>query len=847
MKHIFTLIATVMIAMTTNSQTFSYRFNSTSLPKAIQRITEDHPELDINFIYNELENYRTSSTVKADNAYNALRQLVGPNPVTVTKSNDSYYIEALQHGRYVYTGKVIDNDKEPVVAATIMLLAPKDSTVITYGITDDAGHFTIPCDRQGILAKLSCVGYKTTYRYFDLFNVGTVYMNELPIQLKSVTVEGENTTLLSDKSIYRPTQRQKNASQSGNDLLAHMAIPQINAVSGGSITTNTGKPVAIFIDFIPASNKDLKAMRTTDVKRVEYYELPSDPRLQGSQYVVNFIMQQYEYGGYIKGFGHANLISFSEQLLGNMRFQYKKMTYDIMGYGFNMNNSHYGSNLIETFRLPQEDGNNVTFDRISNTLSSKTENQQYFAAFRALYNTDQVQASTEIDGSINTSPHSDRSGMVEYTSEIFPSTQYHSMMDKDSRFLSYSGYYFFALSKNNSLTFTPHYTFTHSKSNSFYCEEGFSPIKNSALDNTSQIKGKIKFNHGFGKYGTLLAGMEGFHEYNRTRYSGTAVSLDRIKSSRLGIEVAYNISVGNLYGMLGMGYNWDRLEFCSDVDKPSRPSFDMSLQYSIRKKHSIAADFHYGTKHPLPSFRSANVITSSPFLKYTGNPNLIPLKSYDFSVDYTWVPNNNLSLSAFASGWIVGDRYVFNYEATSDRILRTIIQPGGSYSQGKYGIKGTARFLERKLMVTAMLAQTINHNGMPYNINHSDIYGYAQTRYYLGNWNFALTYISAAENPDGSVNGIWNKDKSDWYVAIGWSNSKWNINANILNFSRWNWRSSYQEMHSAFYDIHEQIFNGSSHALIQVSATYTIGFGKKVKQDNEPSVKISSSSGIMQY
>lgn len=846
MLRIITIIAAVMTFLMANAGTFSYRFNSTPLPKAIREIMEGHPELDINFIYNELETYKTSATVKTNDAYDALRQAIGLNPVTVTKSRNTYYIEALQHGKYIYTGKVVGTDNEPVVAATVMLLAPKDSTVLTYSITDDGGRFSIPCDRQGVIAKLSCMGYNTTYILCKTFNIGTIIMPERAVNLSTVKVEAANSQLYADRSIYIPTQRQKNAAQSGSELLAHMAIPQIDAVSGGSVTTNNGKPVAIFIDYVPASDKDLKAMRTADVKRVEYYELPSDPRLQGNQYAVNFIMQQYEYGGYVKGFGHANLISFSEQLLGNMRFQYKKMTYDIMGYGFNMNNSHYGSNLRETFRLPKEDGGNVIFDRLSRTLSSKTENQQYFAAFRALYHSDNIQASTEIDGSINTTPHSDRNGIVEYSSEIFPSMPYHSISDKDSRFLSYSGYYFFVLPKDNSLTFTPHYTFTHSENNSSYSEADFPSIINSASDNTSQIKGDIKFSHGFGKYGTVLAAMDGFHEYNRTRYSGTAFSLDRIKSSRLGIGVSYNISVGNFYGMLGMGYNWDRLEFGSTVDNHSRPSFDVSLQYSIGKKHSISTDFHYGTKHPLPSFRSANVITSSPFLKYTGNPNLIPLKSYDFSVDYTWVPNNNFSFSAFASGWIVGDRYVFNYEATSEGIFRTILQPGGNYSQGKYGVKATVRFFERKLMVTSMLAQTLNHNGAPYNINHSDIYGYAQARYYLGNWNFALTYISAFGSPDGSMNGIWNRDKSDWYVAIGWSNSKWNINANIINFSRWNWSSSYQEMHSAYYDTHEQIYNGSSHALIQVSATYTISFGKKIKQDNAPSVKNSSSSGILQ-
>ena len=518
MLRIITIIVAVMTFLMADAETFSYQFNSTPLPKAIREIMEGHPELDINFIYNELETYKTSATVKADDAYDALRQTIGLNPVTVVRSRNTYYLEALQHGKYVYTGKAVGTDSEAVVAATVMLLAPKDSTVLTYGITNDAGQFTIPCDRQGVIAKLSCMGYKTSYILCKTFNIGTIIMPEQAVNLSTVSVEAANSQLYADRSIYIPTQRQKNASQSGNDLLAHMAIPQIDALSGGSVTTNTGKPVAIFIDYVPASDKDLKAMRTADVKRVEYYELPSDPRLQGNQYAVNFIMQQYEYGGYVKGFGHANLISFSEQLLGNMRFQYKKMTYDIMGYGFNMNNSHYGSNLRETFRLPKEDGGNVIFDRISRTLSSKTENQQYFAAFRALYNSDNIQASTEIDGSINTTPLSYRNGIVEYSSEIFPSMPYYSISDKDSRFLSYSGYYFFVLPKDNSLTFTPHYTFTHSENNSSYSEADFSSIINSASDNTSQIKGDIKFSHSFGKYGTILAAMDVFHEYNRTRY-----------------------------------------------------------------------------------------------------------------------------------------------------------------------------------------------------------------------------------------------------------------------------------------------------------------------------------------
>lgn len=75
-------------------------------------------------------------------------------------------------------------------------------------------------------------------------------------------------------------------------------------------------------------------------------------------------MQKYEYGGYVKGYNHTNLLHFSEQLLGNVRLQYKKMTYDLMGYGWGHNSSRYGSQLTETYRLPQDDGSVKRFQPI---------------------------------------------------------------------------------------------------------------------------------------------------------------------------------------------------------------------------------------------------------------------------------------------------------------------------------------------------------------------------------------------------------------------------------------------------------------------------------------------------
>ncbi|MDE6270221.1 MAG: hypothetical protein K2M12_05125, partial [Muribaculaceae bacterium] len=90
--------------------------------------------------------------------------------------------------------------------------------------------------------------------------------------LREVVVSAELQRTSATVSTYIPTRRQKNAAQTGPELLAHMAIPQLGLVSGTSVTTSSGLGVDLFIDYVPASEQDLSGMRTADVKRVEYYD-----------------------------------------------------------------------------------------------------------------------------------------------------------------------------------------------------------------------------------------------------------------------------------------------------------------------------------------------------------------------------------------------------------------------------------------------------------------------------------------------------------------------------------------------------------------------------------------------
>lgn len=67
----------------------------------------------------------------------------------------------------------------------------------------------------------------------------------------------------------------------------------------------------------------------------------------------------------------------------------------------------------------------------------------------------------------------------------------------------------------------------------------------------------------------------------------------------------------------------------------------------------------------------------------------------------------------------------------------------------------------------------------------------------------------------------------------------------VRNIGRWNWTGATRVMNSDVYSTNETLISGNYHAAVGISATYTFGFGKRVKRDNEPQVSGSASSGIL--
>ena len=847
MLRIITIIAAVMTFLMADADTFSYQFNSTPLPKAIREIMEGHPELDINFIYNELETYKTSATVKADDAYDALRQTIGLNPVTVVRSRNTYYIEALQHGKYIYTGKAVGTDSEPVVAATVMLLAPKDSTVLTYGITDDAGRFTIPCDRQGVIAKLSCIGYKTTYILCKNFNIGTIIMPERAVNLSTVSVEAANSQLYADRSSYIPTQRQKNAAQNAVDLLRQMAIPQIRVnPNDETVTDNTGGNVAIYINCLEASKEEMEGLRTADVRRVEYIEFPTDPRFRGAERVINIIVQEYFYGGYTKVTANENfLVGMSSRINIFSKFTYKKMTYDLYAGADNLNNHHTGNSTEGIYRLVDTDGKEYLLNRKESLESSHFSQNQYPVTFRATYNSDRIQIRNLLAFTNLSIPTNEYSGILEYLPKTVAGYSFDRKNPNRSNSIAYSGTYFFTLPTGFSVDFSPSINYTHGNDYTDYAVSNQPTIYRHVKENAYNYRLNLYLRKSFGQKHSVMLGGNGGDNINRLEYIGGIGYKDKFHNAFGGVMTGYNFQTQKLSVNLNAGIGWENSDINGQKNSDAYPFAHINLKYVPNQKNSFSTYFQYATNSPGISLKTSDVLRENEIMYITGNPLLKNCRHTMASLAYTWMPSNAFGMSAYGNYLGLYDRQLLIYTPYENgkALLRSYVNDG-NYLNGEIGLAANWKLLDGKLQIYTNPSQSFYKSTGIFNESCNSFRIRAQASYYMASFYFQAYYESPEKSMLSASPKI-SKERNFHSVTIGWTNANWNLRVMAANFFNKGWNCTTNTILSPFYSDRQTIVGTSSHSRINFTATYTFGYGKKVQRGNEVGEQSRAASAIL--
>ena len=233
----------------TYAQRISHTYNNMSLSEALLGLNNEQTEYVINFLYNELEDFRITTIVSRKTVPDAIQQMIGFYPVRMTVKSDDreIYVECTHKTDRRLTGTIIDEQGKSVAYANITILNPADSTLLSGGVSNESGYFAIPYKQPTVLTRISYVGYKTIYKICNQPELGTIRLQPETIKLNGVQVTGEHIVSSTENGhiIYNmPMLLQIYPADNAYDALT--SIPGVSEM-GGTIMFS-GRAVTLIIN-----------------------------------------------------------------------------------------------------------------------------------------------------------------------------------------------------------------------------------------------------------------------------------------------------------------------------------------------------------------------------------------------------------------------------------------------------------------------------------------------------------------------------------------------------------------------------------------------------------------------
>lgn len=666
--------------------------------------------------------------------------------------------------------------------------------------------------------------------------------------LGEVTVEAQMQSVKPAVSTFYPGSNEKKAAQDAIDLLSQTGIPQIrvNPVSNTVLTLNN-QPVAIYIDMQPASEDEMSALRPEDVKKIEYLVFPSDPRYQHNPYVINFTLRRYEIGGYAKFTGRGNLLVGSGSGLAYGKMTYKRMTYDFIVSDKYTDRHNNGTDRKQVFRFPGADGtmNEITREDVMDY--SRLQQNNLGLSFRAVYGSDRVTMSNTISLDATNRPRVNKHGSVFFTPDIYKRSEYRSDLNSRVIYPTWTGNYYFDLGKGFQLNTVTQLQYQNTKSNSSYHGAGETTIINNARDEAAMGQLMLQLNKNINERN--VADLKGYfiYNYDKVNYTGTTNSTDHFRQMAYGALAGYSYQSENFYGRFegGLIGEWNRIDGKSMSDLV--PLFNIDMQYAFNDRNSLNLSASYNNNFVDQSDKTPSVLQENELLYKTGNPDLKNTRWASVDLQYAWFPDNKFQLAA-SGGW---SRYfdrpvpLFTPTGPDGTMLRSVIN-SGDCQNFDLGVSLTARLLNRSLILQLHPRMWFNRLTGIYSESYNYLMFSASATYYLKSF-YASLYYSTADRglTQYSLNDTFYRGKSTYQLKLGWRNNNWNISVAAVNIFRKSWIDQTSHLNSKYFDQYNTVYNSNSHQFINITASYTFGFGKKIQRGDEVKTVTSSGSAIM--
>ena len=217
----------------------------------------------------------------------------------------------------IITGKVVDSStKHTIEYANVVVFSLKDSSMITGGVTDAEGLFSIPINRPGrFKIEIRFIGYDTETMEVAVnpstpnVNLGEILIHPTAVLLENIVVEGNRSpvTYEIDKKVISPDQMQTVISGNAADVLAN--VPSVQVDVEGNVSLRGSQNFTVLIDGRPSLLDPQDALQQISATSIERIEIITNPTAkydaEGTAGIINIILKK-NLGTELNGIVNAN-------------------------------------------------------------------------------------------------------------------------------------------------------------------------------------------------------------------------------------------------------------------------------------------------------------------------------------------------------------------------------------------------------------------------------------------------------------------------------------------------------------------------------------------------------------
>ena len=739
------------------------------------------------------------------------------------------------------TGTVVDENKQPLPAATVSLFRESENKMISGVVTDMNGGFELNThEGENYRIRISFVGYSTQeikcQNISKHLSVGTIVLEPESKQLNDVTVTANNVIQKADRQIIIPNLLQQKTSSNGLSLLQHLQLSRISVNTLDSkVTTTMGDAVELRINGVKAEIQEVKALLPADVLRIEYHDNPG-LRYGNVAAVIDIILKEKKNGGSISGefMNTINPLGIGDyQLSGNYhvgKSNFKASVNwnrrDVNWLRENMEAFNATTPSISNYEIGQK--TKARYDNINLSIGYDYINSGNILSvtFRDLY---------------NNTPHavSDRNSKLIQDSNTF------DIMDRTksrSNNPSLDIYYQHEFTKDQHLFFDLIGTYINTKNDRLYRQSQ----GNSVQEISSHVDGnkysaiaEVIYEQKI-KDSRLSFGLRHQQMYTKNAYDGNTFSSVKMNTAESYAFGEWASTLGKLDYMIGVGAM--RTYVSQGKAKQVKYIFRPTIQLGYRFNNYLSIRYKAYMGGYAPSLAELSDVEQhiDIYQIRRGNPNLQAVRFF----------SNELSIS-------VGTKYISaewftRYSYDDKPYMEETTYSNGFYVRSYANQRGFHRLNSQinlkvqpwKDYISIQLTPFVNRyisNGNTYTHTHTNWGLRANLMGMYKNW-----YVGA--NLETSFHRLWgetlNKDEKSHSIVFGYNREKWGVELQLQNIFSSRYEMSVENLsHLAPYN--QMVWSRNLCKVFGIDFHFNLNFGKHGSEVNQRIHNSDTDAGIV--